>query len=287
MVSIEGDSGSDILMGGNMQFLLETVAGSRTNPNLPNITNDGRDELIGGAGADDIVFEMDGGIIDGGTDNDTLWITDYTETRVAATEVESAKAMLSDERIRIDLGYEQYRGYRYLPNDPTNLEVRVGTADQSNYVNESSAVTITSMENINATGLGGLIIHAGANDPELSFTNQQNFRSSVNMDLRGTDGTASYTYIANGDFSSSPDLTDAQVDLLYAQYLAQYVKPIQPTSPKSLLLLSRSRRLKMPWKMAALLFRSGDSEGSWIITITGGKNILYAGTGRRRYRGPQ
>ncbi|MBP7421090.1 MAG: hypothetical protein KA838_07280, partial [Burkholderiaceae bacterium] len=57
--SINGRAGNDLLMGGNLNMLID--------PNLVGLVgnNDGRDELIGGAGADNIVFEADGGIIEG------------------------------------------------------------------------------------------------------------------------------------------------------------------------------------------------------------------------------
>ncbi|MBL0298049.1 MAG: hypothetical protein IPQ21_12920 [Betaproteobacteria bacterium] len=70
-----GNGGNDLLFGGNLQFLFETVEGGATNPNLADITLNGRDEMYGGAGDDNIVFEADRGIIDGGTGNDTLWLT--------------------------------------------------------------------------------------------------------------------------------------------------------------------------------------------------------------------
>ena len=61
---INGRDGNDLLMGGNLNFLI--------NPNLietedrVGIWNNGRDELIGGNGDDDIVFETDGGVYEGG-----------------------------------------------------------------------------------------------------------------------------------------------------------------------------------------------------------------------------
>ena len=93
-------------MGGNMQFFKETVAGGVTNPNLAGITNDGRDELVGGYGDDDILFEADGGIYEGDSayndaspydDSDKLWLTDYLFGTSNAAE------MTTDGVVRFDL----------------------------------------------------------------------------------------------------------------------------------------------------------------------------------------
>lgn len=66
--AINGGAGDDILMGGNLNKLLD--------PNLVGLVsnNDGRDELIGGTGSNNIVFEADGGIIEGGVQS-RAWTT--------------------------------------------------------------------------------------------------------------------------------------------------------------------------------------------------------------------
>jgi hypothetical protein len=55
---------TDLLMGGNLNYL--------NNPNLLEIVNNGMDEMAGGTGDDNIVFEADGGTIEGG-DHDNFW----------------------------------------------------------------------------------------------------------------------------------------------------------------------------------------------------------------------
>lgn len=72
--SITGNDGNDVLLGGNMMFL----DANDNNPNILDIPNDGRDSLIGGGGDDEILFEIDGGTIDGDAGTDTLWMTDFT-----------------------------------------------------------------------------------------------------------------------------------------------------------------------------------------------------------------
>ncbi len=175
---INGNNGNDILFGGDMQFL----TANQHNPNITQIVNDGRDELSGGAGADEIVFEMDGGIIDGGfsgedEEGDTLWLTDFT----GGTQ-DSAAALTTDETIRIDLaaGITGSAGYG-------GADV-VGTQDQTNYANESNRVTVTNMENVNATGLGAIDFDVdGGNTSEVSFMNQANYFgvNGDDLDLRG------------------------------------------------------------------------------------------------------
>src|SRR5690606_4781763 len=82
---LSGRDGDDILMGGKLRY-------ARNNPNAAGIPNDGPDELYGGAGDDSIVFEADGGVIDGdnrsllniednggdGAGHDTLYLTQYS-----------------------------------------------------------------------------------------------------------------------------------------------------------------------------------------------------------------
>lgn len=191
---IEGGAGNDLLMGGNLRQL--------SNPNLMNIVNDGMDELLGGAGDDNLVLELDEGIVDGDAGNDTLWMTDYTVGREADTEADSAAAILDDGIIRIDLGYVDHKGYRGdtlgentahddEANETSTSDWVPDTADQTNYAAGHDEVAITGMENVIATGLGAIDFKAaGSNDPDLNFNNQQNFfGTNVDLELRGTDGT--------------------------------------------------------------------------------------------------
>lgn len=109
---VNGMEGDDILMGGNLSYLLA----NQNNANLLNkagglslnvnkklfVVNDGMDTLLGGADNDNIVFEMDGGKVAGGanrptggldgegadtsakstSDGDTLWLTDFSMGRI-------------------------------------------------------------------------------------------------------------------------------------------------------------------------------------------------------------
>lgn len=169
---ISGGAGNDILFGGNLKFL--------NNPNLVGIVNDGRDVIDGGANNDSIVFDADGGSINGDTGTDTLFLTNYAlGTRTAAD-------MTSDGFLRFDLetqtNLSQSAGY-----GGANVS---GTADQTNY--KSGVVggrnTVTGMESVIATGMGAIDYKAaGANTPELTFTNQQNQMGyQGNLDLRGS-----------------------------------------------------------------------------------------------------
>jgi len=183
---IEGFEGSDLLMGGNLQQLLETVQGAATNLNMAGIVNDGRDELYGGDDGDNIVFEADGGVINGGGGTDTLWLTKYSLGTRTATD------MLSDGVLRFDLtsvnllteGAANEGGAGYGGSNTS------GTADQTNYKVAGVRVTVTEMENIDATGLGAIDYKAaGTNNPELNFTNQQNFKGyNGNLQLLGSQG---------------------------------------------------------------------------------------------------
>lgn len=185
---VEGNGGSDLLMGGNLQQFLETVPGGVTNVNMAGIANDGRDELYGGEDSDNIVFEADGGVIDGGSGDDTLWLTKYSLGTMTASQ------MTKDGRLRFDLtsengitegsGNEGGAGYGGADDG--------STADQTNYVAGESGkrVTVTNMESIDATGLGGIdYLASGANKPELKFTNQQNFKGyNGDLQLLGSQG---------------------------------------------------------------------------------------------------
>lgn len=190
---IYGNVGNDLLMGGNLNY--------NNNPNSTGIVNDGMDELYGGAGNDNIVFEADGGKIDGdinsdgtnanggsigtSTGSDTLWLTAKTlGTRTAAD-------MLSDGVLRFDLKsqvLDESAGY-----GGANVN---GTQDQTNYktLTVGGRVTVTNMESVIATGLGAIdFVSAGTNNPELTFSNQQNFKGYAGaLDLRGSDGANTF-----------------------------------------------------------------------------------------------
>lgn len=167
---IRGEDGDDLLMGGRLDY--------NNNPNLTGIMNDGMDELYGEDGNDNIVMELDGGIIDGGEDTDTLWLTEMT------FGTQSADEMTEDGVVRIDLGNENSEYQGYGGSDTS------GTHDQTNYVQSEYRVDANNMENVIATGLGGLdYLAAGSNDPELLFNNQQNIGGiDSDLDLRGADG---------------------------------------------------------------------------------------------------
>jgi hypothetical protein len=192
-----GDDGNDLLMGGNLNHL--------RNPNLIGIWNDGRDELIGGDGEDNIVFETDGGIYEGGNDfeeddgfPDTLWLTANSfGTRDAATVTE-------DGVTRIDLGVgkegglENFAGYGGADE---NAATGRYTSDQTNYEAGYARAQVQDFESVIATGLGAIdYLAAGANDPELLFANQQNFMGFMGaVDLRGTHGSNTL-YASGGNY---------------------------------------------------------------------------------------
>lgn len=184
---ILGNGGNDLLMGGNLNHL--------RNPNLVGIWNDGRDELIGGAGSDDIVFETDGGIYEGGaTVNvdddptvDTLWLTANTYG------TKNAASVTTDGVMRIDLGVGKVGGldnFAGYGGADKNAATGNYTSDQTNYKAGFARAQVQDFENVIATGLGGIdYLAAGANKPELKFANQQNFFGFAgDLDLRGTDG---------------------------------------------------------------------------------------------------
>jgi hypothetical protein len=193
---IEGRDGNDLLMGGNLNFL--------NNPNSVGIWNNGRDELIGGAGADDIVFETDGGVYEGGdtinvddVEIDTLWLTrEAFGTRTAAD-------VTADGRLRMDLGVGKVGGlanYSGYGGADANAATGNFTSDQTLYKAGYLRAQVQDFENVIATGLGAVDYRAaGANSPELGFTNQQNHFAFVgDLDLRGTTG-ANTLYAAAGN----------------------------------------------------------------------------------------
>ncbi len=164
---IAGGDGDDIIMGGNMMY-------AEGNSSLPGITNNGIDDIDGGAGDDHIVYEFDGGIYTGGSGNDTLWI----DSQVGGIELDTdLTALVADNIIRIDLAAPNSAGQGYGGNDGL-------TQAQSN---AATAGAVTGFENVIATGLGALdFLSAGINDPELNFTHQMNFYGAdTDMHLRG------------------------------------------------------------------------------------------------------
>ena len=143
---IEGGGGNDLLMGGNLNFLID--------PNMLTISNDGRDELIGGTGADNITFEADGGIVEGGAtqnvdddDIDTMWATAKSLGQVTAA---NADDLITDGVLRFDLavgkegGLNNYSGYGGADQNAANGNY---TADQTNYINPALRVQVQDMEN--------------------------------------------------------------------------------------------------------------------------------------------
>ncbi|MBL0149640.1 MAG: hypothetical protein IPP87_13360 [Ideonella sp.] len=194
---INGNGGDDLLMGGNLNFL--------KNPNLANIWNNGQDEIYGGAGDDNIVFETDGGIYEGGWvanndkdkfDNndsdtsggdDTLWLTREAFGKKSAGDVTSDGTLRIDLAVGKEGGIDNAAGY-----GGADKAARTGnyTADQTNYKAGFARAQVQDMDNVIATGLGAVdYLAAGTNDPELQFANQQNhFAFSGNLDLRGTAG---------------------------------------------------------------------------------------------------
>lgn len=206
---IEGNDGNDLLMGGNLNYALNNV-------NAAGIVNNGMDELFGDVGDDNIVFEADGGIIDGGFDvaygqdddvefdggSDTLWLTRESLGIVAAAD---ADTLIEDSVVRMDLenGDDDGDGdVDGIDNFATTLGANVdGTADQTNYLDEDMRVDVDGMESVIATGMGAIdYLAAGSNDPELSFNNQQNhFAYDGDLDIRGTSGVNTLYAAAGAD----------------------------------------------------------------------------------------
>lgn len=182
---IEGRGGDDLLMGGNVKSYITngtTIAQQLLNPNLLTIPNDGRDELRGGADNDNIVFEADLGIIDGGTETDTLWITANSLGTSSTGVLSAANTLRFDLKASTLANSAGYGGADVAD-----------TQDQTNYGGAAGTgrVTVTGMESVIATGLGSIdFLASGANNPELNIVidNQQNFqRYTGNLDLRGDD----------------------------------------------------------------------------------------------------
>lgn len=194
---IRGNGGADLLFGGNLHF--------RNNPNLAGIWNDGRDELIGGAGEDNIVFETDGGVYEGGStvtvddgEDDVLWLTDQTFGTRSVSDV------ASDGTVRIDLAAGKVGGTAnsagYGGADRT-AATGLYTSDQTNYNSGYARAQVQDFEGVIATGLGGVdYLAAGSNDPEYVFANQQNhYWFAGNLDLRGNWAQVNTLYASVGD----------------------------------------------------------------------------------------
>ena len=193
--AITGNAGDDLLMGGNLRVLI--------NPNLTGlIVNDGTDNLYGNAGNDNIVFEADGGIVQGGTtdttietavdangvitDNDTLWLTDL------ALGTQTAEALTSDSThmLRFDLDSQNIdtaNGY-----GGANIGTKDGVAndnqDQSWYNTGVARTTVRDMDNVIATGMGAIDYDTdGSNAGDIAHLSQVNIAGYAgNLDLRGT-----------------------------------------------------------------------------------------------------
>ena len=208
---IDGNGGNDLLMGGNLDNLI--------NPNLLNIVNDGMDVIFGGAGNDNIVFEADGGIIEGDATqgviaggSDTLWLTNR------ALGTQTAADMTTDGVLRFDLdsqNIDQANGYGGADVGSKNLTPD-DTQDQTNYKVGTDRVTVQDMENVIATGLGAVDYDTdGSNAGDIAHLSQVNLAAyEGNLTLRGTNGVnvlyassgndviegrTGGTYITNGD----------------------------------------------------------------------------------------
>lgn len=208
---IEGNSGDDLLFGGNLNY--------NNNPNTQGIINDGVDELIGGDGADNVVFEADGGVYEGGAiqdfddvTDDTLWLFENTLGESDVDEVTDDGVLRFDLAVGKQGGINNYAGYGGADQGGTAADF---TADQTNYSDDFDFALVQDFESVIATGLGGIdYLAAGTNDPELNFDNQQNFAGyEGDLHLRGTDA------VANADLAEDSDAVIAVRDgdnILYA-----------------------------------------------------------------------
>lgn len=252
--TIDGAAGDDVLFGGKINYLLANANnpnlldaddGLDLNTNSVGTVNDGRDTLLGGAGDDVLVFEMDGGNYEGGAvqgttgnaqiagDNDILFATDFSMGRMqgqtAADELaqgdqaqaDALAALTTDSTVRIDLGVGNGNFYRgYGGADALNNEIagQNFTADQTNYASGVGRATIQDMAGVIATGLGDVDYDAdGANESELSARYQANFNGiDADMDLRGVDAAdaaGAFGYNADGTLNLNHNVGD---ETLYA-----------------------------------------------------------------------
>ena len=209
---IDGGNGNDILFGGSLQFLenhlnnanlLDAKGGLNLNITKVGTVNDGIDTLLGGAGNDAIVFELDGGVVDGGADTgttsganakatgDTVYLTDYSVGRlVGATLAGEATAqndalvkLTTDSVVRFDLGNSGTANFKNYGGS------NAATQDATNYATGAAAVTVTGVESVIATGLGAIDFRpTGTNTPELLKAGaQQNFGAiDANLVLLGS-----------------------------------------------------------------------------------------------------
>lgn len=196
---ISGNDGADLLMGGNLNNLI--------NPNLLTITNDGRDNLTGGSGGDNIVFEADGGRIEGdigfnaidagaAQGNDTLWLTNK------ALGTGTAASMTTDGVLRFDLDAQSLdaaAGYGGADSG-SHDGVANDTQDQTNYATGVARTTVQDIENLIATGLGAVDYDTdGTNTGDVGHLSQVNLLAYAgNLTLRGTDAGANTLYASNG-----------------------------------------------------------------------------------------
>jgi hypothetical protein len=266
--AINGGAGNDIIMGGNLNILI--------NPNSVGIITDGMDNLQGGAGSDQIAFEADKGVINGGDDNDTLWLTAKSlGTGTAAT------VLAADQRVRFDLAVNTaiasaagYGGADRASQDQTKYAATTGI--------QTGAVTVSNMENVIATGLGAIdFAAAGTNNPELVFDNIQNFMGYAgDMDLRGTNGADQTTLItaANPGSITWTFTTTGGVDTVpftfadAATSAAQARAFVTTTYPAIAATLTAAAPASSAIVAATAAVNS-------IATYVGGENTLYANAG--------
>jgi hypothetical protein len=220
--NIAGNVGNDLLAGGNLANLI--------NPNLVDlvgtdlIANDGRDNLTGGAGNDNIIFEADGGRIEGDVTinaidtavapdsqgNDTLWLTSMalgqklvpaTDTVAASVVARTAADLTTDGVLRFDLDSQNidaaagYGGADFGTPDLTAND----TQDQTNYIAAATRVTMQDVENVIATGLGAVDYDPdGTNTGDITHLPQVNYGAyNGDLTLRGTAGVNTL-YAAGG-----------------------------------------------------------------------------------------
>lgn len=214
----EGLAGNDLLMGGDLRFLIT----NRNNPNLldanggltlnvgpTKVVSDGRDILLGGNDNDALAYEAGSGTVDGQAHFDTVYVTDYSVGRIAGTnntadglaaQNAALAALTTDSIIRLDLANgagAQFRDYGGANRGLGAGPAEAATADQTNYaaaMGAKPATTTVNVEGVITTGLGDVdYLVSGTNNPELVFNNKQNYSgSNARYDVRGisTDGVS-------------------------------------------------------------------------------------------------
>jgi hypothetical protein len=266
---IEGNGGNDVLLGGNLDYL--------ANPNLVGITNDGRDELIGGAGDDQVVFEADGGVAAGDAGNDTLWVTKN------ALGTKTAADLTSDGVLRFDLKSENidasagYGGADVGSRDNTAND----NQDQTNYKAGGSRATVTGFENVIATGLGAIDYDTdGTNAGDVAHLSQVNLRGyQGDLDLRGTDSTGGTPTQTATTFSI--ELRFGIIPTPWTTFTAQY---------DGVLTQAQAQAKFMAENGALMAGVTGFQNASVSPVMTtsassGGDNVLYANTGNDTIEG--